>query len=326
MLEKIKQLGEKIQKAEKIALFSHVRMDPDTFGSSTALYYILEKMGKRVVLLNDEKAPEDFSFLGANELISTNYNLSNFNPELIISLDAASIGQLAKSYENNKDIIKKLPFFVIDHHITNPGFGKINIIDINSSSTCELLFNILKENNLIKYIDKKIATLLMAGILTDTNTFYNTNVTPETHKVTAQLLELGADSRTGIFNFFKKKSLLKLQVLAKAITKIKIEKNKLENGKNIVYTSLSKKDLEELGATDKQTNGIIEYLINIENTEIAFIVYTLENGTNKCSFRSQNYNVSELAQKFDGGGHKQASGFSSEKDINEIIEQILENV
>lgn len=326
MQENIKKLADEIKNANKIALFSHIRMDPDTFWSSTAFYYILEKMWKKVVLLNDEKAPEEFWFLWANDLISTNYDLSEFNPDLIISLDAASIGQLAESYQVNKEIINKLPFFVIDHHITNPGFWKINIIDTNSSSTCELLFNILKENNFIKYIDKKSANLLMAWILTDTNVFYNTNVTPQTHKVTAKLLELWADSRTNIFNFFKKRNLLKLQVLAKAITNIKIVKNKLENWKNISYTKLSKEDLEELWATDKETNWIIEYLINLENTEIAFIIYPIKDWKNKVSFRSQNYNVSELAQKFDWWGHKQASGFSSGKSIEKIIEEILENI
>ena len=323
MKNKILKLSEEIKKAENIALFSHIRMDPDTFGSSTALYYILEKMWKNVVLLNDELPPDDFSFLWANEIVSVSPNLNDFKADLIISLDAANIDQLGDSYQKNKKIIEKLPFFVIDHHITNPGFWKINIIDINSSSTCELLFNILKEINLTKYIDKKIATLLIAWILTDTNVFYNTNVTSSTHKISAELLELWADSRTCIFNFFKKKSLLKTKVLAIALSKIEVLENKLENWKNIVYTYLEKKDFEKLWATDKETNWIIEHLINIENTEIAFIIYTLENWKNKVSFRSHTYDVSKLASKFGWWWHKQAAWFSSEESIENIIKNIF---
>ena len=326
MQEKIKQLKDEITKAKNIVLFSHIRMDPDTFGSAAALYYILEKMWKKVVLLNDEKAPDDFSFLWANEIITNNFNLAEFSPDLAISLDASSLDQLAESYEKNKKIINNIPFFVIDHHITNHWFWKINIIDINSSSTCELLFNILKEISLIEYIDKKIATLLMAWILTDTNVFYNTNVTPKTHKVAAELLELWANSRLWIFNFFKKRSLLKTKVLAKALSKIEIIENKLENWKNIIYTILNKEDFKKLWATDKETNWIIEHLINIENIEIAFIIYSLADWKNKVSFRSHSYDVSQIAQSLNWWGHKQAAWASSEKEINLFLEEILEKI
>ena len=337
MKEKIKQLDLEIKKAKNIALFTHIRMDPDTFGSATAFYYILEKLWKNVILLNDEKVPDDFAFLWANDVINTNWNLEKFKADLAISLDAADTKQLGNSYLNNKSILEKIPFFVIDHHITNPWFWKINIIDTNSSSTCELLFNILKEINLVKFIDKKISTLLIAGILTDTNIFYNTNVTPITHKVASELLKLWADSRTCIFNFFKKKSLLKTKVLARWLSKIEVISpllvspkgrevaTELKN-KNIIYTTLNKSDLEELWATDKETNWIIEHLINIENCEIAFIIYPIKWNINKVSFRSHSYDVSQLAQKFWWWWHKQASGFSSEKDINTIIKEILNNI
>ena len=326
MQNKIQELKENIEKAKKIALLTHIRMDPDTFWSAAAFYYILEKMWKKVILLNDEKAPDDFSFLWANKIVSTNIDLKEFKPDLVISLDAASISQLAESYQKNKEIINSLPFFVIDHHISNPWFWKINIINPKASSTCEFLFSILKEINLIKYIDKKIATLLIAGILTDTNVFYNTNVSSKTHKISAELLELWADSRKCIFNFFKKNNLLKLKLLAKAIENIRIVKNKLNNWKNITITSLTKKDFEELKAKESDREWIVEYLINLENTEIAIFIYPIKNWQNKVSLRSQEYNVSELAQKFDWWGHKQASGFSSEKSIENIIEDILENI
>jgi len=326
MQEKIEQLKNEINKAKNIVLFTHIRMDPDTFWSATALYYILEKIWKKVILLNDEKAPDDFSFLWANEIISTNYDLTKFNPDLAISLDASSLDQLAESYEKNKKIINNIPFFVIDHHITNNWFWKVNIIDINSSSTCELLFNILKEINLIKYIDKKISTLLMAWILTDTNVFYNTNVTPQTHKITAELLELWADSRLWIFNFFKKRSLLKTKVLAKALSKIEVIEKKLENWKNIIYTTLNKKDLIELWATDKDTNWVIESLINIEKCEIAFIIYPLSDWKNKVSFRSHSFDISKIAQSLWWWWHKQAAWASSKKEINLFIKEILEKI
>jgi len=242
MLQKTNKLKQLINNAWNIALFSHIRMDPDTFWSSAALYYILKKLWKNVVLLNDEDAPKQFEYMWANNSITTNWNLKNFNPDLIISLDAASIEQLWESYKNNIDIIKKTNFVVIDHHITNSWFWNINIINTNSSSTCELLFEILENINLKQYIDSKIATLLITWILTDTNVFYNTNVSSKTHFITWKLLDLWANSRKSIFEFFKKKSINKTKLLWLALSKIEIVKNKLKNWKNIVYIIMEQSD------------------------------------------------------------------------------------
>jgi len=324
MLQKIKELWRLINSSQNIALFSHIRMDPDTFWSSSALYYILQKMWKNVVLLNDEEAPEDFEFMQANKTITTNLDLKQFSPDLIISLDAASLEQLWNSYLNNKNYIEEsnTPFVVIDHHITNKWFWDLNIIDTNSSSTCELLFEILEELDFIKYINSKIATLLITWILTDTNVFYNTNVTSTTHQIAWKLLDLWANSRIWIFEFFKKKSVLKTKLLAKALSKIEIIENKLKNWKNIVYTILEQKDFDEIWANDRHTNWIIEHLINIENTEIAIIIYPLSNWTNKASFRSHTYNVSQIAQKLWWGWHKQAAWCSFNEDWNVFLEKI----
>jgi phosphoesterase RecJ-like protein len=185
------------------------------------------------------------------------------------------------------------------------------------------LFDIIKELNFLKYLKAKEANLLMAWILTDTNVFYNTNVNPNTHYIAWELLKLWANSRQTIFEFFKKKTIIKTKLLWIALQNLQILYNKI-NWRNIVYTFLEEKDLKNLNATDKDTNWIIEHLINIENTEIAFIIYPLDKWWYKVSFRSQEYDVSALASKFSWGGHKQAAWFSSNEDIKTIIKNILE--
>ena len=325
MRDKIKLFKELIDKSNKIALYSHIRMDPDTFWSSTALYYILEKIWKDVILLNDDQEPEEFKFLWANNIIKSDYDLNDFDPDLIISLDAASPEQLGNSYKNNIDIIKKKDFLVIDHHITNTWFWTLNIINTKSSSNCELLFDILEQIDFIKYIDKKIATLLISWMLTDTNVFYNTNTTERTHEVASKLLNLWADSRTSIFEFFKKKSLGKTKLTAIALSNIKIIENKLENWKNIVYTIIEEKDFIKTNTTDRETNGIIENLVNIENTDVSFIIYPVK-WRNKVSFRSREYDVSKVAWEMWWGWHKQAAWFYSEESIENTIKNILEKI
>ncbi len=323
MQNKIKELEKLINNSQNIALYSHIRMDPDTFWSAWALYFILKKIWKTIILLNDEQAPVEFEFMWSNEIITTSWNLEEFKPDLIISLDAASIEQLWDSYKNNIKTINTTPFIVIDHHITNKWFWTLNIIDTKSSSTCELLFELLEQLNLIKYIDSKISTLLITWILTDTNVFYNTNVTSKTHQIAWKLFDLWADSRTSIFEFFKKKSVKKTQLLAKALWNMKILENKLNNWKNVIYTIIKQEDFDSIWATNRDTNWIIEHLINIENIEIAFIVYPLENWINKASLRSHSYNVSELAQKLWWGWHKQAAWCSSSDSLEIFLEKII---
>ncbi len=321
-LEKLKQL---IKTSKKIALLSHIRMDPDTFWSATALYYVLQKIWKNVVLLNDEKAPKEFEFLAANEIVKTNYCLKNFNPDLIISLDAADTKQLWESYSKNKETIKNKTLVVIDHHITNPWFWDINLISTSSSSTCEFLYEIMLEIDLIKYVNKGISTLLMAWILTDTNIFYNTNVTSKTHKIAWKLIELWADSRTSIFEFFKKKSFKKTMLISKVLSNTKLIKWKLKNWKNIVYSIIKQTDFKQTKTNDNDTDWMVEDLINIENSEIAFIVYPVKD-RNKISIRSREYDISKIAQKMWWWGHKNAAWFYSDKKVEQIIEELVEKI
>jgi len=319
MQEKITQLKELIKKSNNILLINHIRMDPDAFWSLTAFYYILEKIWKDVKAINNEQRPDSFSFLDENQIFET--SIKNFYPDLIISFDVASTGQLWKVYEKNKILFQNTTFIVIDHHITNDWFWTLNIINPKYSSTCELLYDLINEINLAKYIDNKIANLLMAWILTDTNVFYNTNVSPNTFKVAWELLNLWANSRNSIFEFFKKKSIIKTKLLGKALLNIK-ELSKTIYNKKIRYTILIEDDLKEIWASDRDTNWIIEHIINIENTEIAFIIYPLDKWWYKISFRSHKYDVSKIAELLWWWWHKQAAWSNLQKNITDTLIEI----
>ena len=323
MQEKTIEFKKIIEKSNNILLINHIRMDPDAFWSLSGFYYILKKLWKNAKAINDEIRPESFTFLDKNQIFKPNLDLKKFNPDLIISFDAASLDQLWESYKNNKEIFDKTPFVVIDHHITNSWFWTLNIINPKYSSTCELLYDIIKDINYKKYIDKKISNLLLAWILTDTNVFYNTNVSSNTLKIASELLELWWNLRTTIFEFFKKKTIKKTKLLALSLSKINIIENKLENWKNIVYTTLTKEDFKKLWVTDRDTNWIIEHLINIENTEIAFIIYPLDKWWYKASFRSHTYDVSKIAKQLWWGWHKQAAWCLSEKNLKDFLKEIF---
>ncbi len=320
MLEKITQLKKLIENSKNILLINHIRMDPDAFWSLESFYYILKNnLNKKVKAINDEERPEDFSFLDDNQIFETKLNIKEYNPDLIISFDAASTGQLWKIYIENQDIFEKWNLVVIDHHITNQWFWNLNIINTKSSSTCELIFEILEYFDYTKYITPKIATLLYAGMLTDTNMYYNQNTTPKTLKIASKLLTLWSDFRAPIFEFFKKKTFEKTKLFWIALEKIQKSKDK-----KIVYTYLSQNDFKKAWATDRDTNWIIDMMINIEWIQIAFIVYSLDTWLNKASFRSKDFNVWKFCENFWGWWHKLAAWFSTNIDSKEIIKKILD--
>ncbi|MCD5380562.1 bifunctional oligoribonuclease/PAP phosphatase NrnA [Candidatus Gracilibacteria bacterium] len=319
----ISLLGKKIDGAQNILLINHIRMDPDAFGSLSGFYQILKKLGKNVLAINDEQTPDNFGFLGQNHIIDSSADIKTFNPELIISFDAASIDQLGKSYTSNKSIFDSTDFFVIDHHLSNPAFGQYNIIKTDYSSTCEIVYEIIEELNFIQYMDKSIATCIFTGMITDTNIFYNQNTTPNTHRVAAGLMNHGADFRAPIFEFYKKKSFSQSKLWGEILRELQ----QVEiNGNLITYALVKPEHFDNTGTTDEDISGLInEFLSNMENSDVCFLLYPLKDGLIKASFRSKEMDVSKICQSYGGGGHKLAAGCSVKMEIGDFEKAILGN-
>lgn len=324
MKEKINQLWKSIKNSNKILLINHIRMDMDAFWSLSAVYDILKQLWKDVRAINDELPLDSYAFTWYNQIIEPELNIKEFNPELIISFDAASLDQLWNSYKNNIEIFNNTEFYVVDHHKTNPGFWKVNIVDAWYSSTCELTYDILTQLELTQYITPKIATSLISWIYTDTNIFYNSNTTSNTHFVTWKLFEHWADFRKPYYEFYQKRtfkqSRLWWEVLANYM-------NISENWK-VVWAAIPKSLFEKVWAQDRQLTWLIsEFFANIEWVEVCFISHEIENNLVKTSFRSTpEHDVSEICQLFWWGWHKQAAWFSTEKSLKEIEKEILKKV
>ncbi len=317
----LKKFETLLQKSNKILLINHIKMDPDAFWSLWALYFVLEKLWKEVKAINDEKTPSDFYFLTNEKIIEPELDLEKFDADLIISLDAWWESQLWKTYENNKSYFDNRDFIVIDHHATNKWFWSINIIETHMSSTCELIFEILKYFWLLKYISPKEATLLTAWIHTDTNVFYNQNTTSNTLRVAAELMDLWADFRAPIFNFFQKTSFEKIKLFWKIF-----ENLKYINGKKIIYTKITDDFFTKTNTNIEDISWVINKLINIENCSVAFVIYYTWEET-KASFRSKKFNVWKFCASFENWwGHDLAAWFRIKKDLDEVEKLILKKL
>lgn len=324
MKQNIQKLWELINTSKKILLINHIRMDMDAFWSLSAVYDILKVLNKEVRAINDVAPIENYAFIWYNHIIEPELDMVKFNPDLIISFDAASLAQLWNSYKNNIEIFNNTDFVVIDHHKTNPWFWSINIVNPEYSSTCELTYDILKELNLEKHIDSKIATSLLSWIYTDTNVFYNSNTTSNTHYVTGKLIEAWANFRKPYYEFYKKKTLswsrLWWEILANHM--------KISNDQKIVWATIKKEVFIKTSTNERQLTWLIsEFFANIAWVEIAFISHEIEDSLVKTSFRStEKYDISKIAEYFWWWWHKQAAWFTSTNDIDTVELEISEKL
>lgn len=288
-----------IDEAKSIAIASHLNPDGDNLGSLNALYGLLKNIGKKTTFILNDEIPSSFLFLPYIDKFTSPQDLENESFDLFIALDCGDLNRLGDEVKQYFLLSKKT--INIDHHNSNDYFADINIVDINATATCEVLFSIFKE---LKYnLDKEIATSLYTGISTDTGSFKYDSVRPQTFKFASKLLEYGIDFRTINISLYQTRSKEKTDLLVKALNSIKYY-----NDNKIALVRVTIDDFEKTGAKKLDSDGIVEFVRDIEGVEVAVLLKEKENSI-RLSMRSKSFiNCTEVASKFNGGGHIRAAG------------------
>lgn len=302
---KIQILHEKIKQYKNIILLCHVLPDHDSVGSTNAM---------RKFILNNYPGKEIRIYSQTNsffEYFAPSYiyeNLTNFDNPLIICLDCANVERLSSELILGCEVIK------IDHHPPLENYGDLNIVDVKYSCTCEMLWVIAKKLNW--NFNEEISNLLYLGIIGDTGRFLFKNTSSLTYSCVADLFNYGLNPQKEIYPHLYSTSLSDLSTKSKLIKHLNIYDNfgVLLLGKN----TIEKLDLNILDVS-KFTNqfGCIQEL------EI-WIVIVKEDNYYKCSIRSKNVVINKIAQNFNGGGHKFASGVKCEN--KEILEKLIQSL
>lgn len=307
-----------INNAENIIIFSHVNPDGDTLGSMIGLSKLIElnfnKTPKTVII---GKTPETYSFLNSIEKCVSNTNIDKSEIyDLAIAVDIAAKDRMVdmqEVYFNAKNYAN------IDHHITNNGYGLINIIEGSASSTGEVIYGIVK--TLDWKINKEIAELLYVAILTDTGGFRFENTSPKVFNYAAELTDAGANPT----NLYRKCYESKPKAMA-LLNAFAIQNAVFKENDKIAYSIITKEDLKRLNAKGDYTEGISEALRQINSTEVSMLLKEAENQTTKVSLRSKKIDVAKIAEFFGGGGHHYAAGCTIQKPPKIAAEKLLELV
>jgi len=297
-----------------IFITGHLNPDGDALGASFCLK----------LLLDNEKIDADIDFdiatsLPTNldhlpyELITKNIKTSY---ETVFIFDCGNPSRLGK-YENI--VLKANNIIVIDHHI-DPTFGTLQIVDPNAASTTQVLFRQLVKE---KYkINKAMADCLLTGLITDTGRFQYPNTTTEVFTIASELLSNGADLSSISENIYGSIEFNALKLQSEIINRIEFEKDI-----QFTYSIIYQNDYKKYNISPEETDFMIDVVRLVKGANIALLLKEQIDGSFKGSLRSRNnFNVQEIASIFNGGGHKAASGFSSELSEQEIIEQIKNEI
>lgn len=246
--------------------------------------------------------------------------------DLVIVLDCAELDLLGELYDKNTEMFFEIPVINIDHHPTNDYFGKINWVDITATSTSEIIVGLIeslgRDTNLI---DPEIATCLLTGITTDTGSFQNTNTTPKSLTIAAQLVAGGARQQEIIKNVYKTKPLTTLKVWGEILQNIHEEPLH-----RFIWSQIDAQTLVALGAQETEIGGVLDELKSAPNIDFALLLSERKNGVHG-SLRAtvKGIDVASIAHTFGGGGHEAAAAFdiadtTLSQSRDEIIAKIKE--
>jgi phosphoesterase RecJ-like protein len=299
---------------DRFLVVSHENPDGDSLGSLLATTLALRQLGKDAVmyLSGDAPLPREYAFMPFGEL--TRKVPEDVADRVLVAVDCAKADRIGPDPGLLMDAKLKVD---IDHHHDNSRFGDVNLVVAEASSTGEVLRDVFRELGV--QITPDIAEPLYIALVTDTGRFQYTNTTPKALRLAAELVEAGADVH-GIFrHVYETVQFAKLKLLARAL-----ERAQLFEGGRLVISYLLREDFEEVGAEAPYSEGIIDHLRAVEGSEAVALIREPPGGEGplrRVSLRSSHdeVDVSAIARKRQGGGHRQAAGFSSDEPIEEII-------
>ncbi|TDP57971.1 DHH family phosphoesterase [Flavobacterium dankookense] len=308
---------------KKIAIIPHRSPDGDAMGSTLALYHFLLKMNHQPVVIAPNDFPNFLAWLPSSETVlifendRANCTKVIQEAEMVFTLDFNALHRTGEM----EQVLNKVtvPMIMIDHHQKPDSYATYTYSDTIFGSTCEMIYNFISFLDKKELIDKTIATCIYTGITTDSGSFRFPSTTSNTHKIVAELIDLGIENSEIHNQLFDNNSYNRLQLLGRALQNMKVFPEFKTS-----YISLSQKELDEFHYEKGDTEGVVNYGLTIKGIVFAaiFIEHRDENII-KISFRSQgSFDVNQFARDhFNGGGHINAAGGKSYESLKKTIEK-----
>jgi phosphoesterase RecJ-like protein len=306
-------VADAVRSGDRFLLVTHENPDGDALGSILGTKLALDRLGKDSVmyLSGDLALPQEYSFM---DLAGLRREFPGDAAErVVLALDCANASRtgLPRDFLDGSALVLN-----VDHHHDNSRFGRINLIVPDASSTGEIVRDLLAELGV--ELTPEIAEPLYIALVTDTGRFQHGNTTPKSLRLAAELVEAGVNVHRVSQGIYASVEFAKLKLLARAL-----DRAELYEGGRLVVSYLVRDDFTSLGVGEEYAEGIIDYLRAVDGTEMAATIREPPEplgSDRRISMRaaSDELDVSAIARKRGGGGHRQAAGFSTPESIDEI--------
>jgi len=314
----LQAVAEALRAHDRFLLVTHENPDGDALGSIKATKLALESLGKdaEMYLYGDAPLPVEYAFLALDDL------RRELPPDaakrVLVALDCANEERMGP----DPSLLRQAPLTLdIDHHHDNTRFGDVTLVVPDASSTGEVLRDVFAELDV--ELTPVIAEALYTAVLTDTGRFQYTNTTPKSLRLAAELVQAGVDFHRIFQELYESIDFIKFKLIGKAAERAQV----LEGGR-LVISYLERSDFTELGAAEAYAEGVIDSLRAIDGAEMVALIREPPRSDDaparKVSLRASvdEIDVSAIARKSGGGGHRQAAGFSSDASVEEIADFI----
>jgi len=309
----VKEIITAINEGKSFVITAHVRLDGDALGSELAFYLMLQDMGKKAVIYNQDETPEQYRFLpGAENIVHELGDIGQYDVGVVLDCsNLERVGEKAARIEKVQTLIN------VDHHISNGGFCRLSMLDGQASSTGELLYRLMREMRC--KMTKDICTNLYAAIITDTGGFRYSSTHRDTLLAAGYLVENGASPQWISENIYESDSPARLKLLAKVLETMSLD---LENKVGSLF--VTQENLRQTGASLDHSEGFIDIPRTVKGIDISVLYSQLESKYFKVSLRSKGQiNVEKVAGKFGGGGHINAAACRIKGDMEEVKSHIF---
>jgi bifunctional oligoribonuclease and PAP phosphatase NrnA len=316
----LERVAQAIRKRERFLLTAHEGPDGDALGSLLGMHRLLTQLGKDSVMFLASKEfplPIEYRFLPLEEVFHE--APADMADRAVVFLDCGNIDRMPVDFLAADGQFK----INVDHHHDNTLFGDLNLVEVDASCTAEIVYELAIL--LGAEITAEIAAALYVGLVTDTGKFMYENTSARTHRIAADLIEAGVEVDETYQRLYEHVPVEKLRLLSRALDGIE---RRCEG--RLVFAYISAADYEASGAGEEMTEGIIDHLRSIEGARVAALIRDRDRGhaARKVSLRSSggDIDVSAIARKHGGGGHKRAAGFSTDLEPEALTSFLCDEV
>jgi phosphoesterase RecJ-like protein len=294
--------------ARRVLAITHVNPDGDAIGSLLGFGLAVRAAGKEVIMACADPVPDMFRFLPSADEISAKPQ----GPfDLVVVLDVSDAPRMGSTAA----VLERTPDILLDHHITNPGFARLNFIDVTAASTAELVTELLPDLGLD--LTEPVAQCLLTGLVSDTLGFRTSSTTPKTLALAQQLMQAGAVLQQVYDNSLYKRSYTAVRLWAEGLARMEMKHR-------IVWARLPLEARQAAGYQGVGDADLINVLTSIREADVALIFVERPDSKVKVSWRAMpGINVAEVAGQFGGGGHAAAAGAEVAGTMSEVETRVL---